>query len=421
MKALAVVLLFLVATPSPELRYFQYQRPLSVTNRQDAQTCVELDPSLYAHAAKNLSDVRVYQDGQIEVPYVVRASPPAASNLPVLAPYNVGLREQKTVFDAEMPSGSYSELSLDIREKDFLATVSVFGSQSPTDNKGTKLGDFPIFDFSKQSLGRSTVLRLGGTNFRYLHFELNGNLKPEQVSGVRVEKTPELEQKYLIVSESKQGSQKDRDTVFDFTVPAHVPIEQIMFQVGSEVKNFHRQVSLHVEGSSDAQKTAQEAVFYPVDSNQEILRFNREQNGVQLHEEQLTVPAPLAVFEGTTKWKVTIRNGDDRPLPVLSVKLLMVSRKLCYEGQPNGSYALFYGDTALQHPDYDYAKFFVLSDKASVAALGPEQKNPLYVPRPDSRPFTERHRVLLWIALLVVVSVLGLVSFQIAKQTKPEL
>jgi hypothetical protein len=49
------------------------------------------------------------------------------------------------------------------------------------------------------------------------------------------------------------------------------------------------------------------------------------------------------------------------------------------------------------------------------AQLGPEQLNPTYRPRPDTRPLSERHPHLLWIVLLVVVCILAIVAIRSSK------
>jgi hypothetical protein len=54
--------------------------------------------------------------------------------------------------------------------------------------------------------------------------------------------------------------------------------------------------------------------------------------------------------------------------------------------------------------------------------FGPEEPNPAHQARPDGRPFTERHPALLWIALILVIAMLGGIALRSAKpaeQTKP--
>jgi hypothetical protein len=120
-------------------------------------------------------------------------------------------------------------------------------------------------------------------------------------------------------------------------------------------------------------------------------------------------------FSTPSKWTISIENGDDAPLKLESVRLEMLERNLCFEAQGNGSYLLMYGDPALAAPRYDYATLFTPQANASQIAAGPEQPNPIYKPRPDARPFTEKHPALLWIALAVVIALLGAIALRSAK------
>jgi hypothetical protein len=92
----------------------------------------------------------------------------------------------------------------------------------------------------------------------------------------------------------------------------------------------------------------------------------------------------------------------------------MIERDLCFEADGNGGYLLFYGDPALAAPRYDYARLFAPQVNASQVTAGPEQPNPAYQPRPDARPFTEKHPALLWMALVVVIALLGVVAVRSA-------
>jgi len=46
-----------------------------------------------------------------------------------------------------------------------------------------------------------------------------------------------------------------------------------------------------------------------------------------------------------------------------------------------------------------------------------EQMNAAYEPRPDERPFTERHPALLWAALVAVIALLGGIALRSVKRT----
>ncbi len=111
-------------------------------------------------------------------------------------PLNLGQHGGQTVFDAAMPDAHYGDLQLAVTAHDFIATVVVSGSQAQTGGAITKLGSFTIFDLTRQKLGRSTVLHLPESDFRYLHFQIVGPISPEEITGLSVERLPAHEPRY---------------------------------------------------------------------------------------------------------------------------------------------------------------------------------------------------------------------------------
>ena len=119
-----------------------------------------------------------------------------------------------------MPEGSYSDIQLDVTGQDFIATVTVSGRQEQTDSSPTRLGSYTIFDLTHQKLGRSTVLHIPPSDFRYLHFEITGLITPESITGLSVVKLPATQPKYETVAESSSVTQKGHSSLLEFTVPA---------------------------------------------------------------------------------------------------------------------------------------------------------------------------------------------------------
>ena len=107
------------------------------------------------------------------------------------------------------------------------------------------------------------------------------------------------------------------------------------------------------------------------------------------------------------RFKVTIEDGDDTPLPIQQVQPLSVERRLYFDPKGKTSLQLYYGDSKLEAPTYDYAKFFQQVPDAAVAQLGAAEANAQFTGRPDERPWSERHSYLLWIAMVLAVIVLG--------------
>src|SRR5580658_6213783 len=223
------VALLAVTAVSPEIRYFSSERPVQNTPQRPMQTCLILDAELFAHASQQFSDLRLYRDGK-ETPYVIHLSEPVQARETSIVPMNLGERGGEIAFDAAMPEGSYSDIQLEVAGQDFIATVTVSGSQTQTDSSQTRLGSYTIFDLSRQRLGRSTVL----------HIQIAGPLTPESITGLAVDKLPASEARYENVAQSSSVTQKGHASVLEFTVPALVPVDRLAFAVGPQPTNFSR-------------------------------------------------------------------------------------------------------------------------------------------------------------------------------------
>jgi hypothetical protein len=128
-------------------------------------------------------------------------------------------------------------------------------------------------------------------------------------------------------------------------------------------------------------------------------KIGSEENGVQLIGGSQT--------PGQTTIKVIVHNGDDPPLRITDVHLQQFERRVYFDTPGKGQPVLYYGDEKLGPPVYDYARLFQLDKAASMPSLAPEVSNDTYTGRPDDRPWSERHPVLLWITIIGAVVILG--------------
>jgi hypothetical protein len=410
MKFSAVLLLFALASASPEVKYFRYRQPLQSSS---GQSCLALGTEVFAHAAPQLADLRLYRDGA-ETPFVLRDFAPAESAQKLITPLNLGARNGQTVFDASLPDGPYSDLQLNVTGQNFIATVLVTGSQTESGSAETKIGSYTIFDLTSQKLGRSTVLHLPESDFRFLHFRIQGPLQPFTITGLSVERLPARQPRYLTVAASSRIARQGRALVVEFTLPAHLPVDRINFAPIASPALFSRAVSVTVAPASAADGGTQHQTVFAYGS---LLRLHSIQNGRRIDEERLSLDAPVVDFSSPSKWAISIDNGDDAPLALQSVQLQMLERDLCFEAAANQSYTLYYGDEALSAPRYDYAVLFTPQPRPARVAAGPEALNPAFQPRPDLRPFTEKHPALLWVALVLVIVLLAAIALRTAKPT----
>lgn len=403
------------ATASPQ--YFHYQREIT-TPGGAGQSCAIIDPQIFPHAAPSLKDLRLYQNGH-EVPYAITLSEPQQPDSDTARVLNLGLRHRDIVFDLEMPNRPYTEITLNLAGHDFLATASVSGTRDPNYSNQTSLGEFTLFDLTSQHLSRSTTIHLQETSLPYLHIELavspaignrTLNVTPEMVLGVTVPPSREAQSLYTTAATATTVTQRGRQSVATFLLPERIPVERISFDLPTTYKtNFSRDIRItdRPEGSSNS-------------ANEElagtIFHVHLIQGGREIRQEQFSVPATLGSnMQSPATVEVAVDNGDDTPLPITAIRLEMRQRKICFDTSSTQPLTLFYGDAALTTPQFDYARLFSPSANMYPAQLGPEQPNPTFRERPDTRALTERHPHLLWIVLLIVICILAIVAIRSSK------
>jgi hypothetical protein len=442
MRALALLALFLwqVAASEPPVAQpsaMQYQRAIRLTGGQDGagQVCAVLDAAIFSHAAVALADLRIYPlgtDAAHELPYAITMSESASEDSASARVVNLGSRDGRIVFDLEMPQRAYTGVTLQLNPAvyDFIATATVSGMNSLTErDKATALGTFTLFDLTSQHLSRSTTIPLQESTFKFLHVELSFTSVPGVMvnnsewfvpaivgRSASVPPSREAQTVYSTVAETATVVTKGRQSVATFELPARVPVERVSFAIAPGFAgNFSREVrvsALTAASDQDGRAPLPEVV------NGSILRVHASEAGREIRSEHLGVPAVLgANLQRTAKVEVTVENGDDQPLPITSVRLEMRQRKICFAAPAADSgLALYYGDSELDAPVYDYARLFVASPTAQAAQLGPEALNASYkAPAAERLPFPERHPEALWIALIAAISALSLVAMHAAK------
>jgi hypothetical protein len=402
--------------PTASQEYFEYHRSVT-TAANSGEACAVIDPGIFPHAAPSLKDLRLYQGGQA-VPYAITLSEPAQLDSEQARVLNLGMKGGAVVFDLEMPGRAYTDVALDLGGKDFLATATVAGMNSLGD-AGTRLGEFTLFDLSSQRLSRNTTLHLQESSFQYLHVSMTASpapgavefaVGPQMVLGATVPPSREAQTLFTTAITIKDIQQRGRETVGSAVVPARMPVERVSFVLASSYKgNFSRNVRV------TAQVTGEPALDT---AGGTILHVHLMNRGREVQQDELSVPAVMgANLKDSAKVEVAVENGDDMPLPITAIVLEMRERKLCFDEKAalGTGLELYYGDSALMAPQYDFARLFSPSESLAQAQIGPEQKNASYRERPDTRSFEERHPGLLWVVLLIVICVLAVVALRSSK------
>lgn len=432
MRSSAAIVLLLwqfgsAAAPSPS-RHLRYQREILLPRLAAGQACVTLDGTVFAHTeSAGAGDVRIYgRDGQHEfdVPFALTESGPATLEPQQATVGNVAVRQGALTFDLSMPPGDYTEVDLDLKAKNFLGVAEVSGL-APR-GRATALGTFPVFDLTGQGLARSTVLALPDVSYPILHIELRltdlegrpMTVEPSMISGATVPPGREDQTMYTTVASASKIEQQGHWSIATMVVPAHVPIERARFVLQPQ---FHGDFLRDATIAATPMDTGLAALGAAEGVSGHIFRVVRSAiAGVPaIDSKALAINTVIgANLRSPAKVTASVDNGNAEPLPIARVDLQMRERKLCFEARPGTSYTLRYGDAELSGPSYSYARHFVAAARPLSGTLGPEQKNPMYVPAGADQDQRRPGRDLPWVLLIAGISVAGVIALQYVRHRR---
>jgi hypothetical protein len=386
-----------VSDPEPGIPYFTHVRDVTIATT-DRQNYLVVDSDVWAHARPDLADLRLY-DGTNQVSYELRTELAGTSSQEAEARIlNLARRADHTEFDLDVaPVTEYNRIRLVLDRKDFLVTASaeghdtlVGGAEAPWPSPST------LFDFSRENLGSNSTITLPTWSFRYVHVRLSPGILPAEVKRATVAHLEERTALWTDAGTCRVGDQQKRSSVITCDIPPRTPIDRIEFDVPATEANFRRAVSIADE----------KGVQFAAGS---ISRIRMNRGGTAVDSEDLAVTV-FSHHAGT--FTITVDNGDDPPLTFHAIRPQSLERRLYFEPQGKANLKLYYGDEKLAAPVYDYAKFFREDAGVAQAQLGTDTQNPAFTGRADDRPWSERHRLVMWAAMLLAVLVLAFLAIR---------
>ncbi len=424
-SAVTLVLLWQMgsaAGPSPS-RHLRYQREVVFRVHVAGQACVVLDGAVFAHTASmGAGDIRIYglnAQREFEVPFAMTESGPATVETQTAAPGNIAVRNGELVFDLAMPGGYYTDVDLDLNAKNFIGAAQVAGVDPQ--GRATPLGTFAVFDLSAQGLARSTVLSLPDSGYPMLHVALRltnpegqpMSVTPSTIAGATVPPSREGQTLYTTIASTSAIEQQGHWSTATMTVPAHVPVERARFVLSQQ---FHADFLRDATVAASPMETGLEALGAAEGVSGHIFHVTHDAIvGVvpAIDSQAMTISTVIgANLRAPATVTASVDNGASSPLPIARVDLQMRERRLCFEARPDTSYTLRYGDAELSGPSYGYARHFVASAEPTIAALGPEEKNPNYVPAGTDEVQKRPGRELPWLLLIGGVAIAGVTALQ---------
>ncbi|MGA7629782.1 MAG: hypothetical protein WCB11_03385 [Terriglobales bacterium] len=382
--------------------YLRYTREVRIS-QPDKQNYLVIDAPIWAHARGDLSDVRLYEK-DAHVPYALSEELAQSSNEERAAHIlNLGVRGGRTEFDLDVGGeAEYNQVQLHTKATNFVATATAYGSDAlaaGTEREADrKLSTSTLYDFSREGLGNNFALRMPMATFRYLHVSITPAISPGDITGASTSARRDTRATWISAGRCHSPELINRTTRFACDLDPGVPVGRILITVPAGVVNFRRAVSV-----SGAQGT-------PLCSFRDsISRIRRKSGGKEVVSEDLAIN-----FCASKELHIVIEidNGDNAPLTVEKAEPQSLERRIYFDPAGKSAIRLYYGDEKLSVPVYDYARFFHKEADAVQVVLGAESLNPGYTGRPDERPWSERHKWVLWGAMLLAVLVLAILALR---------
>jgi len=136
------------------------------------------------------------------------------------------------------------------------------------------------------------------------------------------------------------------------------------------------------------------------------------------------VEESVSVFLGDGRFRylrVDIENGSDKPLDIEGATLDRLVYRLGFKAEPGEVYKLYAGKPDAAAPSYDIVHFVdkLRAEGARAATLGKLVPNPDRTVAAVQAPFSERHKGILWGALIAVVAVLSILVYRMTRRQPP--
>jgi hypothetical protein len=369
---------------------FRYSRPLEA--RAGAPVRFEPDARMYGHSRVGFPDLRILDAHGLQVPWRLEPKPAALSLTPV-ALIDRGRRDGtvSVVLDRGAARPLIDRIQLDIPDRTFTGRVGVQGSNSGAEGSYAKLSTTQIYSVHGAVSARSTIAVFPATDYRYLLVQTRG---VSDVTGASVARDPEQAPLEPVAAASKTTQEASATVVLLDLGYRRVPVDGVHLR--SSTPSYVR--SVRVEGSNDG------TTFVSL-ANAEVARFP----GVDLSRIDLN---------GHERFlRVTVANGDDRPLEQLTVDAEATPRPLLLARGYAPPFRLLYGG-AVTAPAYDFARLPPAAtgfEDAVAGTLGVETANADFEPPAEAATFFERNNGLvdlLLVAAALVVAAGGVLALR---------
>jgi len=382
---------------------WEYMKHISVSE-VEGLTRVKVDPEVYNHSKRELTDLRIVGEKGEEIPYKLELAESEIEKVcfePEL--YNLStVPEKYTEFYLNMGEENHiiNKLHIVTGSRNFRRKVEIWGSDNGIDWLNIRK-DANIFSFYNEDYVTAlTDIKFPDSKRRFYKIVIwNEKENPLGIDRCRVYFEKEIEAPlddvpFKIVSRDENKDKKRTEIILDL-VYKNVPAKEINIKFDQD--GYHRNVWILGSDNTDDWRRINSGIIY---------MYNKENknNAISLSE------------SGDRYLKLIIYNGDDSPLKIDDISIKGSRRFICFIAKEGKEYRLFYGNSDANKPVYEFERLlpFMESEKSFLSELGGEQINPDF--SRIKEVIKEEENFFIWPMVVFVVIALGFLIFKSMKR-----
>ena len=398
-----------------------------------------LTPEAISKAQPGQGDLRLTDAAGLIVPYVTRVDrgsstaalvqEPARMYNPVYVP---GRSSSVTVdFGA---AKARTEVDVFTPGQNFRRRVMVEAGSDGQSWQVLRKGDWLFNVVHEHGQYAKTRVALPDNDFRYLRVTVfqapddPDDLPIEKVQSRHEKITPpklaevEINPGSLTVTENPKLKATEIEVDLGFE---KLPLHEVVF--GAADEQFLRRVE--VLGRNHKTIIIEQPVENAPPRKQEVEEPWRSLGGAAIHRfdsaggQEPSANLSLPLSGGCRYLKLRIYNGDDAPLKLASpiLKVYRLQEYVAFQAKGPGPYKLYLGKADAAAPQYDLAHFAdrLRGEGVTKATLDAVAPNPSYAPPVKTIPWSERHKALIWGAMLFLGLVLVLMVRRQFRHARP--
>lgn len=413
---LLIVALFFFSLPESrsEKRGERYETLLPAV-KEEGFYAIDLPWQVMGGAQADLSDIRIKDKRGKEVPYLIKEDQQysAASEF-VPYPTTVKARGRRTEILVETGNEPVSSLTFRIKNADVKKTANLQGSNDQTHWFAVKDWFELSHIYDKSQPNAELVIDFPLSDYKYYLLSVNDStMAPLNIltTGKWKDAFYFKQNKWLVAPSDFRIEEKDDETEILLAYPYKYYFSKIVFYTSApkyykrEVR-FFRTVQTTV---SPKRKLLRKYGYSEKVQQQDYLRSFLFSDGSGI--------ATVNIDQYTDTLKLSIFNGDDRPLQIDSVRTYIDRFYLVAYLLPGETYVLTYGDEKAQPPVYDLSFEKYIPEKITHLSVGDVRIVPL---QETEKPGVWLHFVKTYGTWIIIGGVILQILYMVRKLMKGE-